>query len=324
MVRRVFLIAGVLLCIMTVSALRGLAAEKLRFGSPSKGALYGLPLLAAEEKGFWKQNGLEGSWTAFRSSTDVTKGIAAGTVDMGYGVMIMMIRAASRGVPLVAVAKTSSMDYFIWVKSDSLILKPEHLKGTTFGSSRRGGTFEVHARIAFRGLGVEKDMTFVSTGGHGAFAAAMRTGKIQSVMLQSADAIPLMLKGELRPLVSVVQFFPKERVDNVIMLPGPRVNKNPEFVRGGVRSILQSQAFVQQDKPWAQKQLVEVFKYSPKAAAMVFELLMERISSVDPKINRKAVENTINFFVENKLIEKNGRCLRLMNFSPTDSLNSGD
>ena len=304
MVRRVFLIGGILLCMLTVLASRGLAAEKLRFGTPSKGALYGLPLLAAEEKGFWKQNGLEGKWTAFRSTTDVTKGIAAGAVDMGYGVMIMMIRAASRGIPLVAVAATSRMDYFIWVSSDSLILKPEHLKGTTFGSSRRGGTFEVFARTAFRGLGVEKDITFISTGGHHAFAAAMKTGKIQSVMLQPVDAIPLMLKGELRPLVSVVQFFPKDRVDNIIMLTRPLADKKPEFVRGGVRSILQSQAFIRQDKPWAQKQLVDVFRYTPKAAAMVFELLIERISSIDPKINRKDVENTINFFVENKFIDK--------------------
>ncbi len=184
-----FLIGWVLLYLLTALASRGLAAEKVRFGSPSKGATFSLPLLAAEEKGFWKKHGLEAKWIPFRSTASMNRAIAAGALDMGYRSMVAVILAAVRGIPIVALAERGRAERYIWVKFDSLILKPEHLKGTTFGSSRRGSTFEAYARAAFRALGLEKDVRFVATGGHGAYVAAMKTDKIQIFIAKTENGL---------------------------------------------------------------------------------------------------------------------------------------
>ena len=46
---------------------RGMAAYKLRLGTALKvGVYYNLVVMAGEEKGFWKQNGLEVEWIPFR------------------------------------------------------------------------------------------------------------------------------------------------------------------------------------------------------------------------------------------------------------------
>jgi ABC-type nitrate/sulfonate/bicarbonate transport system substrate-binding protein len=259
--------------------------------------------VAAEENGFWKQNGLEVKWTPFRGNSNLNRAIAADAVDMATESMTGVILGASRGIPLVALAETSWAEYFIWVKSDSLILKPAHLKGTKFGVSRLGGGFHAYGRTAVRALGLEKDVTFVSTGGHGAFLAAMKTGKIHSVILSPLDGIPLLLKGELRPLVSINEFLPKEKVDDIIAAPRPLIDKNPELVRRAVRSVLQGRNFVRQNKPWARKQLVETYKYTPKAAGIASDLVLERLS-VNPKIGRKGVENVKDFLVEYKLVDE--------------------
>ncbi|MEE8449914.1 MAG: ABC transporter substrate-binding protein, partial [Thermodesulfobacteriota bacterium] len=303
MVRRMFLIGWVLLYLLTALASRGLAAEKLRFGSPSKKPTYSLVLLAAEEKGFWKQNGLDTKWIPFRGASDVHRAIAAGALDMAYDPMASLIQAASAGIPMVAVAETNRAEYYIWVKSDSLILKPAHLKGTTFGSSRLGGLFHAYGLVAVRGLGLEKDVKFISTGGHGAFLGAIKTGKIHSVMLNPMDAIPLMLKGLLRPLVSISQFLPKENIDDTIAAPRPFIDKNPGLVRRAVKSILQSKNFVLQNKPWAEKQLIKTLKHTPRVASIVSDLVIADLP-VDPKITRKAVDNVKNFLIEYKLIDE--------------------
>ena len=303
MVRRMFLIGWVVLYLLTALASRGLAAEKLRYGTSSKKATYSLALMAAEQKGFWKQNGLDANWTPFRGNTDLNRAIVAGAIDMGTESMTGLISGASKGIPLIAVATTGWAEYFIWVRSDSLILKPAHLKGTKFGMSRLGGGFHAYGRTVVRALGLEKDVTFVATGGHGAFLGAMKTGKIQSVILSPLDGISLMLKGELRPLVSINQFLPKEKVDDVIATPRPLIDKNPGLVQKAVKSVLQGRDFVRENKPWVEKQLIETYRYTPRVADIVSKLVIMRLP-LDLKITPKAVDNVRNFLIENKLIDE--------------------
>ncbi|MEE8449802.1 MAG: ABC transporter substrate-binding protein, partial [Thermodesulfobacteriota bacterium] len=241
----------------------------------------------------------------FRGAGAINRAIVSGALDMAYQAMTGVILGVSRGIPLVAVAERARAENYIWVKSDSLILKPAHLKGTTFGTTRMGGVFQAYVRAAFRRLGLEKDVKFVSTGGHGAFLAAMKTGKIHSAILKPVDAIPLLLKGEIRPLISINRFFPKEYVYDTIAVHKPLVDKNPGLVRRAVRSLLQSDDFIRQNKPWAEKQLTETLNYTPKAASMVADVVRVDIAAASLKISRKAVENVRNFLIEYKLADEN-------------------
>ncbi len=302
MIRRMFLIGGVLLCVLTGLASRGLAAEKLRYGLV-KVPTYILPVLAAEEKGFWKQNGLEAKWTGFWSPRDIYSAIAAGALDMAGDTMADMLLAAVGRTRNVTVAVTHQSEYLLWVRSDSPILKPEHLKGGKLGVSRLGGLFNMFLSVATRKLGLEKDVKIVSAGGHGGFLGLIKTGKIQGVLLTAGDGIALQLKGELRPLFSMNEFLPKKWIDGTISASRPLINKNPGLVRKAVRSVLQSKNFVRRNKPWAVKQMVEVFKFGPREAeAMVIAMLGH--FDVDQKISRKAVENVRNLLIENKLVDK--------------------
>lgn len=60
------------------------AAEKIKFSTPLKTVPhYALPMLAAEEKGIWKQEGLEGEWIPFCSGGSAHRAFAAGAIQIG-------------------------------------------------------------------------------------------------------------------------------------------------------------------------------------------------------------------------------------------------
>src|SRR3989304_1540721 len=73
--------------------------QKVRFTTPFKTEPHhALVLLAGEEKGFWKQNGLEVQWIPFTSGTTMLQAIAAASADMGSGTATSIVEGVSRGV----------------------------------------------------------------------------------------------------------------------------------------------------------------------------------------------------------------------------------
>src|SRR3989304_5605193 len=97
------------------------SAEKVRFASHFKAnAYYVMPVLAALEKGFWKEQGLDPVWVPFDSATTMIQAVAAGEIDMGTHGMDSTIIAASRGVPEVIVADPKmNVEVVLWVAGDS-------------------------------------------------------------------------------------------------------------------------------------------------------------------------------------------------------------
>lgn len=60
------------------------AAEKVNFGSPTRGLPnYDLPFIAAEEKGIWKSWGLEVNWVVFNATTPLVKALVSKDMDIG-------------------------------------------------------------------------------------------------------------------------------------------------------------------------------------------------------------------------------------------------
>src|SRR3972149_1156428 len=76
--------------------------EKLKFGTSIRTyPPYYLPVMAAEEKGFWKENGLEVEWTPFRGGGPFMQALAAGALKIGYTAAATAFQAGAGGVAVV-------------------------------------------------------------------------------------------------------------------------------------------------------------------------------------------------------------------------------
>ena len=118
--------------------------QKVKLGTATGGVHYNMFVVAAREKGFFKESGLELEYLPFRGGVEMNKAFAAGAVDMGVTGPVEVILSASRGLAQIMVADVKQANvYSVYVTPNSPITRPEQLKGATVGINRFGGT--VHA-----------------------------------------------------------------------------------------------------------------------------------------------------------------------------------
>src|SRR3990170_1370185 len=145
---RAYVVIFSILVIGVVISMPSLSADKLRFGSSVRGhPNYDLPMVAAAEKGIWKENGLEVEWTPFRAGGDLMRAVAARALDIATTGSSTSILAASQGVPVTIVADPKEpLTFYFQVLKDSPIKEAKDLKGTKIGILRFGGTSHNYGR----------------------------------------------------------------------------------------------------------------------------------------------------------------------------------
>ena len=127
---------------------RALAAEKITYGTAvGTYSMYYLPPLAAEEKGFWKEKGLDVEWVPFKAGTPLNQALVAGSINLGGQFASSFLLAASRGVPAIVVSTLSyGGELFAWVRGDSPIKKPQDMGSAKFAIGRFGGAEHAYSR----------------------------------------------------------------------------------------------------------------------------------------------------------------------------------
>src|SRR5206468_9918591 len=141
-----------------------------------------LPFVIAEEKGFFKSEGLNAIVVIMQNQV-VVNGVVARNVDYG-GTFSNFVGAALTGLPVRIVMSTmDGSDHYLVTAPH--IKRVEDLKGKKFGISSFGGTPHSEAIMILRkyGLNPEKDVTFLQIGGSSARYMALDSGSIDAAML---------------------------------------------------------------------------------------------------------------------------------------------
>ena len=141
-----------------------------------------LPFVIAEEKGFFKSEGLNAIVVIMQNQV-VVNGVVTRNVDYG-GTFSNFVGAALSGLPVrIVMSAMDGSDHYLVTASN--IKKVEDLKGKTFGISSFGGTPHSEAIMILRkyGMNPEKDVTFLQIGGSFSRYTALESGSIQAAML---------------------------------------------------------------------------------------------------------------------------------------------
>jgi NitT/TauT family transport system substrate-binding protein len=162
----------------------GLRAQEpaITVGITTKTGTTGLPFVIAEEKGFFKSEGMNAVSVVMQNQV-VVNGVVARQVDYG-GTFSNFIGAALSGLPVrIVMAVMDGSDHYL--VTSSKIKRVEDLKGKKFGISSFGGTPHSEAIMILRkyGMNPEKDVTFLQIGGSSSRYAALDSGSIDAAML---------------------------------------------------------------------------------------------------------------------------------------------
>ena len=141
-----------------------------------------LPYVVAEEKGFFKAEGLNALVVIMQNQV-VVNGVLSRHVDYG-GTFSNFVGAAMSGAPVrIVMSVMDGADHFLVTSPN--IKRVEDLKGKTFGISSFGGTPHSEAIAVLRkyNLNPEKDVTFLQVGGSSARYMSLESGAIQAAMI---------------------------------------------------------------------------------------------------------------------------------------------
>lgn len=292
---------GLILMALFVGAAH--AQEKINYGTAIKfSPIYYLPVLAAQEKGFFQKNGLDVTWVPSQSGPDMQRDLATDAVQIGSSNGATDIPAMAKGVPSVIIANLQPTDDFaVWVASDSRFQKPADLKGAKIGVSRLGGAEHAYGRLAAKGLGLENDIQFVSTGGVQESVAVLTTGGIDGVVLSPNQMMNLLLQGRVKSLVQLDTYEKQPWLAYTVVASKAFIEKEPGTVKRVLASIWEADRFIMSPdgKPWALGKLKEVSNYTDAAAEKIYAILN---LSFDGKLQKQAVQNVVDFMVEYGLL----------------------
>lgn len=158
------------------------AQERVTLGLTTRNGTTSLPFVIAEEKGFFKSEGVNALVVIMQNAV-VVNGVVARNVDYG-GTFSNFIGAALSGLPVrIVMAAMDGSDHYLVTGPN--IKTVEDLKGKKFGISSFGGTPHSEGIMILRkyGMNPDKDVTFLQIGGSSSRYAALESGAVDAVML---------------------------------------------------------------------------------------------------------------------------------------------
>jgi NitT/TauT family transport system substrate-binding protein len=289
------------------------AAKKIRMGISTTSIVF-LPFYAAQEKGFYKDEGIDLELIVM-SATLASTAVITGDVDYN-GAVTGVIGAAVQGRPLKVLIFTVDRPLsFLMAKKE--ITRGLDLKGKKIAGSSPGGSATLLAKFAVKhfGLDADRDVSIMPMGGgDGSRLAVLESGVTDATVLGIPFNIYALEKG-----YSELAFF-----GDIMKFPQTgfgtserRIRENPDEVVKMVRATLRGLMFI-----WDEKHRDEILDLvmrrlkitDRKLAAEIFRHLRRGLTR-DASVEPEGVQALIDLARENARVTKPVTVAQVVDYS---------
>ena len=205
------------------------------------------PIWVADQRGFFKKNGLNAEVIAISASTIVIQALLTGEVDFIIAPSATLVTSRLAGADTIMVS--TNLPLFIdHIVSLADITAVEQLKGKIGGVNRLGTTSDMTLLLALRRFGIdpEKDTKIIATGENPARLAALSRNITQFTLLGE----PLVREAEkmgFRDLVDIGTLKIQYHVNAVVTRESTVKAKRP-FVMKVVRAFTEALHYIKANK----------------------------------------------------------------------------
>lgn len=241
--RRVFLVLSSLFLIASGAA----EAQTLVRMGVAQSSIGTLPFLAAEERGFFADEGIEVETFQFRGGAPTVQALASGSIDMCVCAGDHAVRLSHRGLSAKIVAGlTERHGYAMLALADSDVSGLEDLRGGTLGITSPGSLTDNSARSVLSELGLDpdRDVRFASIGVGIPMKAALDTGSIDVGMFTTPDVQAVMAEGDYK-IVYDFRGWDYSALDLVAL--DRYLNANADTARAFLRAVIRAQNLLHSD-----------------------------------------------------------------------------
>lgn len=232
---------------------------KLTLGVGGKALFYYLPLTIAEQKGYFKAEGLDVTINDFGGGAKSLQALVGGSVEAVTGAYEHTIRMQQKGQDIKAVLELGRFPGIV------LAVKKEHqgkiksaadLKGMKIGVTAPGSStnFFVNYLIAKAG-GNYKDSAFIGVGGGASGVAAIQKGEIDAIShldpvitkLQNDGSVFILADSRTEDGTKAI--FGGSNPAAVLYLKGDFIAANPETTQALVNALYKALVWLKTAKP---------------------------------------------------------------------------
>lgn len=195
-----------------------------------------LPLWVADEKGFYKEEGItEVKVLPFRGDADTLQALVSGVINVNVASLTSLVVGINSGQKFKSVWAGYNMTEFDWYaqpKFKSIL----QTKGGRYAVSKYGSFTDFITRYALRnaGLDPEKDVNVLQLGGSANSLAAMDAGQLEASILAHPYTFMAAEKGFVK-ILSMKELAP-DWPDHVVYMKEDFIAKNPNFIKAFLRA----------------------------------------------------------------------------------------
>ncbi len=248
---------------------------KLTIGVGGKTLFYYLPLTIAEQKGYFKDEGLDVEIPDFAGGAKALQALIGGSADLVSGAYEHTITQQAKGQNIEAVVLEGKDAGIVLAmpKARAVAYKsPADLKGLKIGVTAPGSSTNMFVNILLAKAGLKPDAVSIIGVGAGAGAVAiMKRGEIDAISNLDPVIATLEAGGDA---VAVVDTRTAKGMQDVyggayaagcIYAPVDFVKKNPNTVQAVVNAMVRALRFIQQSTPEQIVATVPASYYTDKA-----------------------------------------------------------
>ena len=257
MQRRHLLLAGTAAIVAAPRLVRAQALEKPKatIAVGGKNLLYYLPLTIAEQRGYFKDEGLDLQIVDFAGGSRALQAVVGGSADVVSGAFEHTLNMQFKGQPMRAFVLQGRAPQIVLAVSNKTMAGYKgvaDLKGKKIGVTAPGSSTNVMANFVLAQAGLKPtDVSIVGVGASQGAVAAMRAGQIDAISNLDPVITLLQRSGDLK-VVSDTRIVAES--DRVFGGPMPAaclyaqqsfIDKHPNTVQAMTNAIVRADKWIQ-------------------------------------------------------------------------------
>jgi len=256
--------AGSLAAVGSLAAPALLRAQTIEKRNPilavgGKNLLYYLPLTIAEQKGFFKDEGLDVEIVDFAGGSKALAAVVGGSADVVSGAFEHTVNMQFKGQMMRAfVLQGRAPQIVLGINPKTMpdFKSVADLKGKKIGVTAPGSSTNVMANFVLAKAGLKpSDVSFVGVGASNGAVAAMRAGQIDAISNLDPVITLLLRSGDLKVVTDTRVVAEADRVfggpmpAGCLYAPQSFIDKNPGTVQALTNAMVRADKWIQQAGP---------------------------------------------------------------------------
>ena len=257
--RYVLLAAAVTMLFPALLAAQTPEKKKVTIAVGGKNLLYYLPLTIAEQRGYFKDEGLDVEIVDFAGGARALQAVVGGSADVVSGAFEHNINMQAKGQPMRAFVLQGRAPQIVLAVSTKAM--PNYktvadLKGKKIGVSAPGSSTNIMANYVLAKHGLKpSDVSFIGVGAAQGAVAALRAGQLDAmsnldpvitILTRSND---IKIISDTRDVAEADKVFGGPMPAGTLYAPVAFIEKNPNTVQALTNAIVRANKWIQQAGP---------------------------------------------------------------------------